>query len=109
MNKKESPGTAMHDPDAERRREAARAMGQARTERKTQQSAQNIQQLNKRRKTEGFSEETKLKLKAAQALRREREKAEHAALVSDAAPVAPRPKERPKKSDVQTQEPHGNS
>ena len=41
MNRTDTPGQAMHSEDEEQRREAARLMGSARTERKSQTSAAN--------------------------------------------------------------------
>lgn len=67
----ESSGGAMHDTDAGKRREAARELGSARTEKKAEAARQNAAL----RRGKPLSDEHKEKLRQAQAARREREKA----------------------------------
>lgn len=76
MEQENTPGAVMHDADAERRKEAARAMGQARSERKREAVRQNGLLGG----AYPMTPETKEKLRAAQSARREREKQERDAL-----------------------------
>ena len=92
MNTKTS-GQSLHDPDAEIRRQAARAMGSARTERKKTASVEN----GKKGGAHAFTEETREKLRAAQAARRERERQEKATLGPIPPAVPKRKTGRPKK------------
>ena len=68
----EKSGAALHGEDEAARSEAARMMGRARTERKAQAA-----RLNGAKNT--FTDETRAKLREAQAARRERERQERAA------------------------------
>ena len=70
MNTEESLGAQMHDADAEARREAARAMGRARTERKIAAA----RAVAESRRGVLWTEEQKAKLREAQKERRERER-----------------------------------
>lgn len=67
----EKAGAALHSDDIEARREAARLLGQARSERKAAAARENG-------KKNTFTEETRVKLRAAQQARRERERQQKA-------------------------------
>ena len=90
MDTSENPGALLHDAEAERRREGARALGSARTPRKQASSRENG-------KKSVFTEEMREKLKAAQAARRERERQEKATLGPIPPAVPKRKTGRPKK------------
>ena len=112
MNTKNAPGRDLQGEDENARRAAASTMGKARTDRKLNALAEN------RAKFTGHSEETRAKLRMAQAVRREREKQERAALgivepvketkkpgrpakVRPDVETVPRPRGRPKKQTGQ--------
>ena len=59
MDTKPTDGAALHDPDAEMRRQAARAMGSARTERKIQASRANAALATESRRGKPLPEETR--------------------------------------------------
>ena len=76
-------GSLLRGEDAEARREAARMMGRARSEKKAAASREN----GKKGGVRVVTEEHREKLRLAQTARRERERQERAALASSAAPV----------------------
>ncbi len=69
MNTSEKSGKSLHDADAERRREGARALGSARTPKKQAAARENG-------KKSVFTEEMRDKLRVSQQARRERERQE---------------------------------
>lgn len=89
---KSVPG--MNSASEEARREAARAMGSAKTPRKTSTSRANMTRINEQRRAEGISEELRAKLRQKQQERRERERA---ALGLITEPAEKRPPGRPRK------------
>jgi hypothetical protein len=72
MRTQDANGALLHGEDANARREAARLMGKASTERKKAAARENG-------KKNTFTEETRAKLRAGQAARREREREEREA------------------------------
>ena len=76
-------GSLLRSEDAEARREAARMMGRARSEKKAASSREN----GKKGGVRIVTEEHREKLRIAQVARRERERQERAALASGEAPV----------------------
>lgn len=74
MDTEHSIGQVMHGDDAESRREAARMMGKARTEKKIAASRANVVRASEANRGKSPSEETRQKLREAQAARRERER-----------------------------------
>ena len=94
MRQEDTPGAAMHDADAELRRQAARAMGQARTEKKIAAA----RAVAESRIGAKWTEEQKANLREKQTERRERERQERAALgLTPAVPVEKKPPGRPRK------------
>jgi (p)ppGpp synthase/HD superfamily hydrolase len=69
-------GNKMHADDVESRREGARLMGSARTEKKAEAARENQQKAVEAWSGASHSEETKAKLREAQKARRERERVE---------------------------------
>ena len=73
MDTRKSSG-GMNSPSEEERREAARALGSARTPRKTSTSSAAMTRINEQRRAEGIPEELREKLREKQQARRERER-----------------------------------
>jgi len=71
----EKHGAALHDADAERRKEAARALGSARTEKKIAAA----RAVAESRRGSKWTDEQKANLREVQRIRREREQAERIA------------------------------
>lgn len=92
-------GEELQSDDVVARREAARMMGRAKTEKKSAASRANMEKLNIQRKGQAFSEEHKEKLKAAQAARRERERIAKSVVMPEADVAPKRPRGRPRKSE----------
>ena len=83
MIPQEKIGADLHGDDADARKEAARMMGRARTERKVNASRVNAAKAAESRIGKTFTDEQRAKLKEAQRLRREREAQESGVAVQN--------------------------
>ena len=88
----ETPGKDMHDPAAEARREAARALGQARTPAKAKAARENAAA----RRGVPLSEEHREKIRAAQEARWEKYRAKKAEQAATLPPVEQKRRGRPR-------------
>ena len=96
-----SIGAELQGADEEARKQAASLMGKARTEKKSSASRANVTKAQDAIRGKPISEDHKAKLREAQRLRREREKAEWLASGGTFAEPAPKRKPgRPKKSET---------
>jgi hypothetical protein len=87
----------MHSDDAEQRREAARLMGSAKTERKVAAA----RAVAESRRGQKWSEEAKAKLREAQQARRERERQEQTLSGLASVPTEKKPVGRPRTRPVE--------
>lgn len=97
MIPQEKIGADLHGDDADARKEAARMMGRARTERKVNASRANAAKAAESRIGKTFTDEQRVKLKEAQRLRREREQAAREASGVAVPSAEKRPPGRPRK------------